>query len=856
MRYLSAILATLMAFLTAPQEVSGGVTIEEKHRQFFASYCVECHNAEKTKGKVRLDAEALAFQIDSIPSADLWQKILDALNAQEMPPEGDPQPTEEDKAEFLGMLSGKLVEARALLTDSGGQIIMRRLNQREYQNTLEDLLGVPVNVDNLPSDETSGSFDTNGGALFLSPDQIEQYLQVARTAVANSLIPPNPYGHIKRRFEAEEITAPPIHKEHKKLATREQAAKDFEADTSDNPDPKKYGLLDVRDVRIAHDFYNRFYGAYDTYLKNPLSESGTLLSYWKPVSELSIRLVKLRVKVPLPTKKDGLPRFNEIWRPYPNGLYTVKARVGLTPQAIESGDPAFIEFGVRRAEGGYIKVQNFEVTKSAEEGQIIETQLYVNADNKHLVFTEEADEGRARFRYTKRHRATNQGGGHNGWVDWVEIAGPAEDAKPEAVQNIFSSLTKDSTKEEVLVLLKAFGEDAYRGQSPTPDLLAAVYEIYLGEIASNKKPLEAIVEPMAVLLSTPSFLYLNEPTGNKEEKPLNQRELAVRLAYLLTSAAPDDELLKWADKGLLKEGKLQQQVDRLLASPEANRFYESFLYQWLHMERLSFFQFKASMYPTFSHTVKDAAAEEVYQTFKTIVDEDLDTINLLQSDFVVINALMAEHYGIRGVQGDHYRKVALPNDSVRGGLTGMAAILAMGSDGIHTSPVERGAWVLRKILNDPPPPAPANVPMLSRLKDEKLTKEQLLKAHKEEAQCAHCHKKIDPIGLGLENFDATGQWRSKKTLDKFTYPIDPSGQIHRGPKFQNYQELNDYFASKVDDFNRGLIENLLSYSLGRQIGFTDKELVDSLHQEMKQKGNKLRPVIHSIIESEAFQSKK
>ena len=108
----------------------------------------------------------------------------------------------------------------------------------------------------------------------------------------------------------------------------------------------------------------------------------------------------------------------------------------------------------------------------------------------------------------------------------------------------------------------------------------------------------------------------------------------------------------------------------------------------------------------------------------------------------------------------------------------------------------------------------------------------------------------------IQNCWCNQSLRSKKTLDKFTYPIDPSGQIHRGPKFQNYQELNDYFASKVDDFNRGLIENLLSYSLGRQIGFTDKELVDSLHQEMKQKGNKLRPVIHSIIESEAFQSKK
>lgn len=856
MNRFSVILATALAGSGFVFGAEDGITIDEKHRGFLEKHCVECHNADKTKGKVRLDEEGFPFQIDSIPSADLWQDILAALNAQEMPPEEETQPTSEEKAEFLGMLSGKLVEARSYLSDSGGQIIMRRLNQLEYQNTLESLLGVPVNVSKLPTDRSSGVFDTNGSALFLSSDQIEQYLTVARVAVKEALRPPNPYGHIHQRFEAEEVTNEFIEKNHRILAEREAAANQFEADESENPDPKKYGLLDLRDVEIAHNFYDRFFGSHDAYLKHPLSKSGALLCLYKPIPHCRFSLSKVKVKVPLPPKSDGKPRFNETFRPYPTGTYKVKARVGLTPEAVKSGEAAFFEFGVDRKEGGYLKKNLFEVTQPAEQPQIIETEVYVSPEIQRLVFIEEGDEARKRFHYAERHRKTNDGGGHEIWIDWVEIDGPIEEVKPEPLQRIFDTLTVDSNREEVLELLNDFGTLAYRGEAPTPDLLEKLYQIYQNEMALEKEPLEAIVEPMAVLLSTPTFLYLNEPAEIDEEKTITQRELAVRMAYLFTSAPPDEKLLDLARRRQIQGDQLDKQVDRLLSSPESDRFYRSFLYQWLNMERLFFFQFPVNKFPNFSPTVQEAAAEEIYETFQTILEEDLSTANLLKSDFVVINSLMAAHYGIEGVQGNHYRKVMLPEGSVRGGLTGMAAIHAMGSDGIHSSPVERGAWVLRKILHDPPPPAPANVPMLSRLTAKELTKGELLKVHQEEAQCAHCHKKIDPIGLGLENFDPTGIWRTSKMLGKFEYEIDPSGKVHRGPEFQDYEGLRNYFADQVDNFNRGLIENLVSYSLGRKVGFTDQEWIDALHEEMKSNGNRLRPVLHSIVAAEAFQTKK
>ena len=186
---------------------------------------------------------------------------------------------------------------------------------------------------------------------------------------------------------------------------------------------------------------------------------------------------------------------------------------------------------------------------------------------------------------------------------------------------------------------------------------------------------------------------------------------------------------------------------------------------------------------------------------------------------------------------------------------GMTAIAAMGSDGQHTSPVERGAWVLRKLLNNPPPPAPANVPQLSRLEGKPLTVREILKVHQEEPQCSHCHKKIDPIGLGLENFDATGRWRERDHRNKIKMKINPAGELYRGPAFKTYTELRDILYNRADDFNYGLIKNLLTYSLGRSVAFSDRDLMDELHLKMKQDQFSMRSLIHAIVECKEFKTK-
>jgi hypothetical protein len=341
----------------------------------------------------------------------------------------------------------------------------------------------------------------------------------------------------------------------------------------------------------------------------------------------------------------------------------------------------------------------------------------------------------------------------------------------------------------------------------------------------------------------------------------------VRLAYFLWSAPPDAELLALAEKSALhKPETLRQQVSRLLADPRSDEFVSGFVHQWLHMERLDFFQFDTKLHPEFDESARASARREVYESFAHLLrDPESGRLGkLLKSDYVFINGLLANYYGIEGVTGDEFRKVKLPAGSPRGGLLGTAAIHAMGSDGVESSPVERGAWVLRYLLNDPPPPAPANVPQLSRLADKPLNTREKLAAHMEAAQCASCHRKIDPIGFGLENFDAAGKWRTTEVYrtkkgrnwrNVKSWEIDASGAFHKGPAFADYFELRDRIAEREPDFARGFTEALLEYALGRPFGFIDEDLANKILTAAKAKQYSVSEFVQSLVLSQTFRKK-
>ena len=283
------------------------------------------------------------------------------------------------------------------------------------------------------------------------------------------------------------------------------------------------------------------------------------------------------------------------------------------------------------------------------------------------------------------------------------------------------------------------------------------------------------------------------------------------------------------------------------------------------MERLDFFQFNFRTFPEFDDSMKESARSEVFETIRHILNDRRPASDLLNADYVIVNDLLADYYGLPPVNGKDFRKVAVPDNTPRGGLLGMAAVHAMGSDGNHSSPVERGVWVMRYLLNDPPPPAPPNVPQLSRVRGKLLSPREELAAHMEEAQCAQCHQRIDPIGYGMQNFDPVGQWREvlhltkskgRRIVAKKEVTIDSSGAMPDGTPFDDFYGLRQEVAKHGEAFTQGLTEALIEYGLGRPYGFSDESLRERLLKRANARDGSMRELVLALVESAPFRRKK
>jgi len=533
----------------------------------------------------------------------------------------------------------------------------------------------------------------------------------------------------------------------------------------------------------------------------------------------------------------------------------------------------FLEYGTleKGALQGEIAVMGARrITGTLENPQILEIPIIITSTTSREIGLRERQQNsrlaaRATLKKAKKNGAATLDPAL--WIDWVEWEGPLIEQWPSRSYRhvFFKGPDAQQTDAYAAQIIERFARRAFRIQEPTKKFLDKLAALYRSRREFGDSFEEALKEPLSVVLSSPAFLFLREPGQNETRRELNDLELAVRLSYFLWSGPPDEALYTIARQGKLSDPSiLEQQSERMLADPKAWEFISGFTHQWLGMERLEFFQFNHELYPEFDDSVKMAARDEIYHTVRILIQEKLPIGTLLESDFIVINDLLADYYDIEGVEGHRFRKVRVPQGSPRGGLLGTAAVLAMGSDGERSSPVERGAWVMRKLLNDPPPPAPANVPQLSRFADDLLPARDLQIAHMQEPQCAQCHRKIDPIGYGLQNFDAAGKWRDqeltvlmgKKDVEKSKYhPIDPSGTLPDGTKFANYFELRHQIAKREDAFARGFTEALIEYGLGRPYGFTDYDLAEEMLAHARSKDNAFSAFIHALVQSQPFRRK-
>ncbi len=621
-------------------------------------------------------------------------------------------------------------------------------------------------------------------------------------------------------------------------------------------------------AKVVWDSNNRWF---QQYLDRPLSKTGLYLD--NTVQETSEHAIDLPADLA-------------------TGDYVMRVKIGRVPDMpTERAFLSFVEASpIDKDDRTFLAIK--QITATLDQPEVIELPFQIRPGGpRKFILMEKRPLKKEAISLPGRTRQITDAKQRDPvlWIDWIEWEGPLN--KVEAGSQVQPVIATGES--HARTVLETFAERAFRGKKPSAAFLDKLTTLYDVRRKAGDAHETALKEPLSVILASPGFLYLQEigqagqakewgqkndassdssapillPKNGSDDKEkasvslsprpivsLSPAELASRLSYFLWSAPPDDALLR-AD--LTKPDILAREVDRLIASPKADEFVSGFVHQLLGMDRLDFFQFDTKQFRDFDESAKAAARREVYETFAHLLRNNGSLTKLLKSDEIHVNGLLATYYGIEGISGDAFQKVKLPANSPRGGLLGMAAILAMGSNGERTSPVERGAWVLRKLLHNPPPPAPPNVPQLDRLAGKAISPRERLLAHQEEPQCLQCHRKIDPIGFGLENFNAAGKWRDvdHDPKTKKDWPIDPAGQFHNGPTFQTYFDLRDQIAAKSENFARGFTEALIEYALGRPYGFTDEDLAQDIVKRAKAKDFAIREVLIGLVTSREFTRK-
>ena len=489
----------------------------------------------------------------------------------------------------------------------------------------------------------------------------------------------------------------------------------------------------------------------------------------------------------------------------------------------------------------------FDVTATLAAPAIYETPLILRPGQKVLSVAFLND-------YYNPDEPDEQRRDRNLVVEWFEVQGPYDSRPiPPSQDQILFRKPKDRGEwaDCARDILARFAARAFR-RPATPDEVARLIR-FVDQAGADGEPFERGIQlAMTATLISPHFLYRVEVRRGPEDRPepLDDYELAARLAYFLWSSMPDEELTGLAQAGTLHEPAiLEAQARRMLRDPKARALTENFAGQWLQTRNLRNVTPDKARFPDFDEPLRQAMRAEAELFFEEVVREDRSILTFLDADFTYLNARLARHYGIDGVQGKEIRRVTL-KDGRRGGIVTMGSVLTVTSNPTRTSPVKRGKWILDQVFNAPPPPPP---PGVEELKDDPKAVEEAslrkrMEQHRANAECAACHAKMDPLGFGLENFDAVGAWREKDG----PFPVDATGTLPSGRSFAGPAELKKVLLAKDKEFARCLAGKLLTYALGRGLGPDDDCNVDRIAAEVAADGHKFSRLVVGVVASESF----
>ena len=363
---------------------------------------------------------------------------------------------------------------------------------------------------------------------------------------------------------------------------------------------------------------------------------------------------------------------------------------------------------------------------------------------------------------------------------------------------------------------------------------------------------DAILFVTQGILVSPKFLFRleedPEAVTSEEPIPLDSHAIASRLSFLLWSSIPDERLNELADQGRLTDPQqIIQEAKRMLRDEKADALVNNFFGQWLQLRFLTSITPDPELFPQFDSALRAAMGEETLQYVRGLVQEDRSILEILDSDYTYLNQRLATHYGIDGIQGDAFQRVKLSDDR-RGGVLTHASVLTLTSNPTRTSPVKRGKWILENILGTPPPPPPPNVPELEEGDELLGSLRERMQQHRENPSCAVCHRKMDALGFGFENFDAVGGWRERDGR----WEIDASGELPDGSTFSKPRELRQILISNRTDFTNCLTRKLLTYALGRALSSRDKCMVDDIVEHVEQNDYRFSELLVAVVTSPAF----
>jgi mono/diheme cytochrome c family protein len=785
-------------------------------KPFLAENCFPCHGEKKHKKELNFQSFTSAQTL--IDDRERWEDVVLRLRHREMPPDDEPQPPEHQRQAVAAWIAKELARIDRLTPPDPGRVTARRLNRAEYDNTIRDLLGVDLHpADDFPQDDSGYGFDNIADVLSLSPALMEKYFSAAEKVTRVALFGPPKLAPTLTHLRSDGRRAGDAH-----------------------TFPQTYDLTGLSLPNAFHAVYRvPVEGEYALRVvlggQRPAGSEPITVSVWIDEHEIGSRVhdperaatfsddrqdfggqttefrLKLtagdhRLAIAIPRIYEGLPaRYhgpNPSTRPEPPAK-TFEPPPGASPERIQ------------------LLRKRFEDTQ-AELQKIPLNGVRIGSVDVGGPYTQVT--GPSRESLAKIYTCGHQRGEHQGWC----------------VSRIMTDLACRAYRRPV-------------APAEIEKLVSLVHQAQDEEDSFD----EGLAVGIEALLVSPDFLFRIERDRAADPDvtsyPISQHELATRLSYFLWASMPDAELRRAADTQTLRDPQvLAAQVRRMLRDPKVSALAENFGGQWLQFRALDSVTRDKTRFPDFEDYLRLSMRRETELFVEHVIREDRSILDFLDGKYSYLNERLAQHYGIPDIVGPEFRRVDLTG-SPRGGVLTQGSVLTVSSYATRTSPVLRGKWILENLLNAPPPDPPPNVPNLDEAAiGTARSMRQQLEAHRQDPTCAACHRRMDPLGFGLENFDAVGAWRT--TDGKFE--IDATGFLPDGDEFNGPDELRAILEKQPNAFARCLTVKLLTYALGRGLQRYDNRTVRRIAEQLPAQKYRFSALVLDIVNSLPFQSRR